>query len=115
MGDPFDIIIIAGAFVLLVIEAAYAVWCVQATRREYDRRLVSSVVFDRLIYGDTRVGIGAAILVVLFGYGLLGYVFGWPSIRPWGSLIGCFALGLLLWGPIATRRMLKRIERGEPR
>ena len=114
MVEPFDIILIGVAFLGLLAEAAYAVWCVQATRREYDRRLVSSVVFDRLIYGDTRVGIGAAILVVLFGYGLIGYVLDWPPLRPWGSLIGCFALGLLFWGPISTRRMLKRIERGKP-
>jgi hypothetical protein len=109
MADALYLIIVIG----LVIEATYAMWCVWDTRRHYNRRQIGSVVYDRLSYADTRTAIAALILLFLAVHHVLRLISDdWPSFAPWSTFLLVIALSLLLWGPISTRRMLKRIERG---
>ena len=109
MDDPLVLLVA----LILVVESAYSLFCVWDIRRRYPRARIDNIVWDRLAFGDTRALVAGVVMIFLILYGLLGYVFDWPPLRPWGSLLLGFAWFLLSWGPIATRRMIGRIERGE--
>ena len=106
MDDPIVLAIAIG----LAVYTVYDIWCAWDTRRRYPTTLIKSMVWDRLIFGDTRVIAGSAIMLFLIFYGLLGYAFDWPPLRPWGSVLLAVAWVLITYGPIATRRMLRRLN-----
>ena len=109
MDDP----LILALTVLLTAEAALAIWSALRMRRRYGRRLVESVMWDRLIASQFRAVVAGLLMLVVTLYGLVGFALGWaPLPRPWSALLVSGALALLLWGPISDWWMLKRIDRG---
>lgn len=111
MDDPFNAVVTLVVVGLLVAEMAYALRCVQWMRAHYGKRLMKSRVWDHMLADDLRISIACVILLFLFIYGLVLWVLNLPPLlpRPTGSVLIGVALGLVLYGPIARRRMLESI------
>jgi len=107
--DALLVIVIAG----LLVEINYAIVCAWRMRQRYGRRMLESLLWDRLVQAEFRTVIaGIAIAVVAIWtlaalVGLLG-----PIPRPWGTLGLAAGLALLFWGPIADWYTLRGLERG---
>lgn len=118
MDDPIVLIVV----IALSFEMLYALWCANWMRRRYGRRLMHSAVWDRLVEGEMRVVVSCIIILGLVIQGYVVYLLelDQPILpRPIGTVLLSVALGLLLYGPIADKRLMKRLEEvgtdtGEP-
>lgn len=109
-----DGIVATVAIVVLVGELLYAFRCALWMRQRYGRRLMRSAVWDRLMEGQARTIIAGCILLFLIVVGAIGYVTdsqGPVLPRPVGTILLTIAFVLLLYGPIADKRMIQRLER----
>jgi hypothetical protein len=113
-AKAMDELLVFGLVVALVAEMLYALWCANWMRKRYGRRLMRSAVWDRLVEGEVRTVIASVILmfVVIYGFWLYAFDITEPPIpRPLNSILLSIALFLLLYGPIADKRMVQRLER----
>lgn len=110
MDDPVVLL----AILALLVEIVYALWCAWDMRRQYGRRLIESLLWDRLIAAELRTVIGGLLIGSILVYTLGRRYLDLPPIpSPWGALGFLAGLMLLFYGPIADRWMLKRIGQGE--
>lgn len=101
---------------LLTGEAIVSIGAAVAMRMRYGRRLIDSIIWDRLVASELRTVVASLLILALTLYGLLRIPFMWPPVpQPWGVLALGVALALLMWGPISDWWMLREIERGHDR
>lgn len=107
-----DDLITAAIIILLVGEMLWSLRCAWWMRHRYGRRLMRSAIWDRLVEGEIRTVAASVIMLLLVIHGAWFYLTETRFIQqPYGTVLLGAALALLLYGPIADKRLMERIER----